>query len=177
MSADGSNERPLTSGHNDRDPYWSPDGSQIAISRDQTLALVRVADASVTILAQNRLAGPWAPDGRHLVVNILQCDFYYGCYYGGPYPSDLAIFDVASKAEVLLTQTPFVAEWSPVWSQDGQQVYYIGIQNGNQDVFVSDLSGRAPVNLTNSASINEKWVSFGQVTASAAPRNALRRRP
>ncbi len=176
MAADGSNERQLTFGNNDRDPYWSPDGSQIVISRDQSVIVVKVADRTWTTLATYRLAGPWAPDGHHILVNILECDYY--CYYGGPSPSDLAILDVDSRVEVRLTQTPLVPEWSPVWSPDGKAVYYITTQNGNQDVFVAALSGGDPVNLTNSSSIAEQWVTLGQVGGTAALRSAPRsRRP
>ncbi len=176
MSADGSNERRLTSGHNDHDPYWSPSGSQLAMSRDQSVALVRVADGGVTTLVQNRLAGPWAPDGRHLVVNILECDPYYGCIYG-LVSSDLAILDVGSKSELRLTYTPYVPEWSPVWSPDGQWVYYISAESGNPDVFKAALGGGGPVNLTNSTSLSENWVTLGLVGAPAASRSGLRRRP
>jgi Tol biopolymer transport system component len=174
MNADGSGEIALTAGglfaH---DPYWSPDGTQIAFTGgytvDSRIHLINVDGSNDRIVgASDRMAGPWSPDGRKLIVTKLECvDYYYGCYYG-PSPSDFAVLTIATGAEQVLTDSPLQPEWSPAWSRDGQGVYYISFAAGNQDVFVVPVGGGAPVNVTHSFK-REEWVSLGTVAPSAAP--------
>jgi WD40 repeat protein len=175
MNANGSGESVLTSGPTDRDPYWSPDGSRIAFSRSNTVMVVNSDGSNLrTLSGDSRAAGPWSPDGRKLVVNRIECFVYYYYCYFAPVPSDLAILDVETGLETPLTTTPFQPEWSPVWSSDGQRVFYIGLASGNPDVFVSPLNG-VPLNLTHSAA-REEWVSLGQVAGSPVRASLFRSR-
>jgi Tol biopolymer transport system component len=176
MNADGSGESALTAGPNERDPYWSPDGTQIAFTSDLRVNVINTDGSHLHIVGPgNRMAGPWSPDGRKLIVTRLECDnyYYYGCYYG-PRPSDFAVLTIDTGDEQLLTNTPLQAEWSPAWSRDGQRVYYIFADAGSQDVFMIPVGGGAAVNVTHSSQ-REEWVSLGTIATSAAP--SLGRQP
>jgi dipeptidyl aminopeptidase/acylaminoacyl peptidase len=179
MNSDGSGEFALTNGGNDRDPYWSPDGSRIAFSRGSAVYVVNADGTDVRRISNDqRLAGPWAPDGHRIIVTQLECFdyYYYGCYYG-PSPADLLILDLDTGTEQALTQSPLQVEWSPTWSRDGQRIYYISTANGNPDVFVIPAGGGTPVNLTNT-NTREEWVSLGMIGAVASAQRAARiRRP
>ncbi|HEV2987752.1 MAG TPA: S9 family peptidase [Candidatus Angelobacter sp.] len=74
INADGSNNRPLTSGvHNDNNPRWSPDGTRVAyVSDDDGHAqiYVRWMDSGQTARITSLQAGPsrieWSPDGKEI---------------------------------------------------------------------------------------------------------------
>jgi Tol biopolymer transport system component len=166
MKSDGTQETPLTSGTDVRDPYWSPDGSRIAFTRNNMVFVVNVDGSGLRqISVPSRTAGPWSPDGRSIILTRLEetCDFYY-CYYYGPVlvPSDLVILNPETGQETALTQTPLLAEWSPVWSSDGLRIYFLSALHGNPDVHVIGLNGGQAINLSVS-STTESWISIGRV--------------
>jgi acylaminoacyl-peptidase len=74
INADGSNNRPLTSGlHNDNSPRWSPDGTRIAyVSDDDGHAqiFVRWMDSGQTARITSLQSTPsrieWSPDGKEI---------------------------------------------------------------------------------------------------------------
>ena len=169
MRSDGSEESALTFGTDDHDPYWSPDGARIVFTRSLRVFLVNADGSGLRQVSDEpRLAGPWSPDGRSILLTRVQesCEYsYYYCYYYGPgwINSDLVVFDVASGAETDLTQTPATPEWSPVWAADGQRVFFLSaVGGGNPDVYAIRLNGSPPVNLTVSPAL-ESWISIGQV--------------
>jgi dipeptidyl aminopeptidase/acylaminoacyl peptidase len=175
MRSDGSEESALTFGTDDRDPYWSPDGARIVFTRGFRVFLVNADGSGLRQVSDEpRLAGPWSPDGRSIVLTrVLEtCDYsFYYCYYYGPsmFNSDLVLLDVASGGETDVTQTPAVAEWSPVWATDGQRILFLSAAAGNPDVYAIRLDGSPPVNLTASPAL-ESWISVGQVLGATSAR-------
>ena len=181
MNADGSGESALTpaaTARNARDPYWSPDGTRIAFTRESRVYVINADGSQLHAVSQDlRAAGPWSPDGSKLIVTPLQCTDDFECYYGVFRPSDLAILSVETGEEQLLTKTPLQPKWSPVWARNGQQVFYIAAEAGNQDVFAVPAGGGTPINVTHSPE-REEWVSMGTIGGSTAPaRASLRRKP
>ena len=178
MNADGTGETLLTTGLNwDGDPYWSPDGARLAFTRNRSVWVMNADGGNVRqVSGYLRGAGPWSPDGRYLVVTELACD-YFDCYYG-PRTVDLRILELATGHEERLTDTPLVAEWSPVWAPDRQQIFFIGASGGNRDIWsIQRDSGQPAINLTHSLD-QESWISLGTVGAQAAGvRAATLRRP
>jgi WD40 repeat protein len=62
MSADGSGAARLTTGHADREPAWSPDGSEIALVRDGQLYVMDADGSSVVQVTTDGAASlAWAP--------------------------------------------------------------------------------------------------------------------
>lgn len=181
VNSDGTGELPLTANFDDRDPYWSPDGARIVFTRNNAVFVVNADGTGLRQLSvDKRLAGPWSPDGRYILVTVLEetCSFYY-CYYYGPTvtPSQLRVLEFQTGTELALTHTPGVAKWSPAWSADGQRIYFISAPTGNLDIYMVFLAGGTPTNLTNSPD-QENWVSVGTVPLSGAfaSRTAVRRR-
>jgi len=178
INHDGTGEFPLTANFDDRDPFWSPDGTRIAFTRNSAVYLVNADGTGLRqVSSDKRLAGPWSPDGRYILVTVLEefCGFYY-CYYYGPTEtaSQLRTLNVATGQETVLTNTPGVAKWSPVWSTDGQRVYFISAPTGNQEIFMVLLSGGAPANLTNSPE-QESWISIATIPSSGVAAGSRRR--
>ena len=166
VNRDGTGEFPLTGNFDDRDPYWSPDGARIAFTRDNAVYVVNADGTGLRrISVDKRLAGPWSPDGRYILVTVLEeiCNFYYCYYYGSTVtPSQLRVLELETGKEVALTNTPGVAKWSPVWSADGQRIYFISAPIGNSDIYMVGLAGGTATNLTNSQE-QENWISVATV--------------
>jgi Tol biopolymer transport system component/type 1 fimbria pilin len=168
INRDGTGEVPLTANFDDRDPYWSPDGTRIAFTRNSAAYIINADGTGLRqVSVDQRLAGPWSPDGRFLVLTALveTCSsYYYYCYYyGGTLtPSEIQILELGTGKALVLTNTPTVAKWSPAWSADGQRLYFISAESGNPDIYRVFLAGGTPTNLTNSQE-QENWVSVGTV--------------
>jgi len=182
INSDGSGEALLTTGPDDRDPYWSPDGTRIAFTRGKAAYVVNADGTGLRqVSVDMRLSGPWSPDGRSLVLTVVEevCSYYsYYCYYYGPTltATDLVRLDLESGQELALTQSSGVAKWSPAWSADGQRLYFISTLSGNADVYVIAANGGTPSNLTNSPE-QESWVSVGVVQAGSVSANRAAVRP
>ena len=179
MNADGTGEIPLTTGIDDRDPYWSPDGSRIVFTRGTWAFLVNADGSGLRQLSDlPSMSGPWSPNGLSiLLTRLLQtCSshYYYYCYYYAPAwtPSDFVIHDVQSGQQTLLTQTPGVPEWSPVWAANGQRIFFVSAVAGNPDVFAIQVGSTTAVNLSHSPAA-ETWITIGQIRGAAS---AVRRR-
>ncbi|NCP87561.1 MAG: hypothetical protein CO094_01420 [Anaerolineae bacterium CG_4_9_14_3_um_filter_57_17] len=51
--------------------------------------------------------------------------------------------------ETLLTSAENASDYSPIWSPDGQKIFFVRKQNGNSDIWVMSASGAQPTALTN----------------------------
>ena len=179
MNADGSGESELTNGFSDSDPYWSPDGNRIAFTRADRVYVVNVNGSGPQAVGPaNRKAGPWSPDGQKILATTLVCTYYYWyCYYGLS-AADLVILHVADGSETPVTTSLFIPEWSPVWSSDGTQIYFISMSttSGNSDVFRIGANGQGLINVTNSGD-REEWLTRGVIPPSATALRTARPKP
>jgi TolB protein len=117
MNADGSDQRRLTnSPYEDRDPVWSPDGSQILYGRvllDRGEIRVMSADGSNQrqLIAGAAAQAAWSPDGTRIV---------FPRYSPG---SDLWVVDADGSNPQPLTSTGNqVGLFDPDWSPDGMRI-------------------------------------------------------
>jgi Tol biopolymer transport system component len=141
MNADGSDQRQITNhSANDRDPVWSPDGSQLAFTSDRDgdpeIWIVN-ADGGVAQQITNNgealdLAPAWSPDGTRLL--------YYSDKSGG---REIFLLDLASGSEIQLTSNN-VYDGQPDWSLNGTQMVFAATRspqgNGEPEIYISDAS-------------------------------------
>jgi serine/threonine protein kinase/Tol biopolymer transport system component len=145
MGATGESTRRLTdAGYN---PAWSPDGRRIVyategvagpLERRQTsqLWVVEVATAEKRLLSRGDAVQPsWSPHGQRIA------------YWGLPKGSGRRLLwtvPAGGGAPVPVTNDDHV-NWNPVWSPDGNYLYFVSDRNGSMNVWevpIDEASGR-----------------------------------
>ncbi len=143
----------------DRDPAWSPDGSQIAFASHRdgnwdiyVLDLWLAAARRITSdLAFD--AGPgWSPDGQWLV---------YESYRSGNL--DIYITRADGSGQPIQLTHHVAPDFSPVWSPGGRHIAFTSWRTGNKDIFIMPLDAAqdtAAVNVTQSPDRHEDHPRF-----------------
>lgn len=140
-----------------KDPAWSPDGSRIAFSGVKggltDLYVVELASGEVRQLTNDRytdLQANWHPDGRRLAFVTDRgpgTDFERLTFA----PVRLAILDIASGEIETLNVFPGRKHINPVWSRDGESLYFISDRAGFNDVYRLDTATGEPFRVTDLA--------------------------
>ena len=143
-----------------KDPSWSPDGSQIAfagVKGGQTdLYLVSVTGSEagqVRQLTNDRFADlqpSWSPEGSTLAFIT---DRGPGTSFDRLTfaPMRLALYDMASGEIEVLSLFAGAKHINPVWSPDGQSLYFISDNGGFNDVYRRDMASGTLYQVTNLA--------------------------
>lgn len=138
----------ITEGMRAAEPDISPDGRNLAVvitSRgSQNLAMIELGKGSNTVAKQlthysdYRVASPrWSPDGKQLVFTMTD----------NSGTTSLLLLDVATGlSKSLASGRSSIA--TPVWSRDGQKVFYASDENGVFNIFSFSLSGNSAIQLT-----------------------------
>ncbi len=135
-------------------PSWSPDGKKIAYvsfeSGNSNIYVQDITTGSRQLVESHRKgingAPAWSPDGTKLAVAL--------SYVGN---LELFVLDLASHQETRLTNSLSI-DTEPVWSSDGQSIY-----------FTSDRSGRPQIYQTSASGGSAQRISFqGQNNAEAS---------
>jgi eukaryotic-like serine/threonine-protein kinase len=116
-------------------PSFSPDGKQIVVSifgDDQPTVrrsgpkgiwTVNLETGERRQISERDASLPaWSPDGKHVA-------FWFYPTVGGR--RDVALVSLETGKEVVLTADFAVSNWNPVWSPDGNFVYFISDRNGS----------------------------------------------
>jgi Tol biopolymer transport system component len=171
MKSDGSDKQRLTERLTTTDPAWSPDGRQIAFTRNEDVGefttftdndvFVTDADgANVRQLTPERDGSSssqpaWSPDGRHIA------------YVRGPSTAsavvsatplafgELRLMDAAGGEPTPLTKGE--PDAAPAWSPNGRQIVFVrghdlNKPSGDMDLFIVDAAGGTPRDLTRTPS-------------------------
>src|SRR5690349_9049963 len=143
MNPNGSNPHAITS-HDDIDPTWSADGSQIAFaSNRQGQRQLFVANANgkkvdkVTDLKNMGGRSSWSPDGTKLA------------FYRGP-EGDHDIYVINIDGTGLQKLTNGGDNLGPSWSPDGNWIAFTSFRDGNNEIYVMRPDGSHETRLTNS---------------------------
>ncbi len=149
-------------------PAWSPDGKQIVCSevftdsfgRDQVpgrLYIVEVETGESRVLTEGDAVNPsWSPGDKRIA--------YWGVEKGGQ--RDIWTIPARGGEAVKLTNDAFI-DWNPVWSPDGQFIYFVSNRKGTMNIWrvgVDEASGKASgePELVPTPAITSQHISFSR---------------
>ncbi|HYP49806.1 MAG TPA: hypothetical protein VEQ34_02615, partial [Pyrinomonadaceae bacterium] len=129
-------------------PSWSPDGKEIVVSsfgRDEptvhpsgehALWIVNAESGAKRELLKIKASLPsWSPSGKRIA-------FWF--YTGNFSRRDIATVSAEGGEPVVITKDFAVSNWNPVWSPDGNFLYFVSSKAGNQNfwrVRIDETSG------------------------------------
>jgi TolB protein len=145
---DGTDLIAVTGFHEDGQPSWSDDGSQIVFAskrEDDRRWRIYVVNSNGTeerVLRRDTIAvrgrfPTWSPDGAKIA--------YQGCDDMGT-QCGIMTMDWDGRNPFQVTDSP--ADSSPDWSPDGSRIAYMSDVNGNWDIYTVDPDGMNPLQLT-----------------------------
>jgi TolB protein len=171
MNTDGSDLTQLTQDSaRDRDPGWSPDGSQIAfISNRNGVADVYIMNADGTGLQQLTDAAyasrpAWSPDGTKMV--------FAASYASGPYA--IYTIEVNNTSAVTKLTNNTSADAMAAWSPDGQRIAYGSLPPGGVEdwsVWLMNADGSSQQRLMSLSGSEPAWSPDGARIAFTSTRD------
>jgi Tol biopolymer transport system component len=152
-------------------PDYSPDGSQIAFwSHDQGGPYIYVVNADGSGLTQvtdfSSAVPHWSPDGGRLMFNSDHDD------EPNDVP-DLYAMNLDGSNLVEIVDQPETADFNGRWSPDGSRVLFVSDRTGNYELFVVNVDGSNPTQLTNDpgGDIHGRWSPDGSKIAFVSDRD------
>jgi TolB protein len=156
INSDGTNRRDLTNtqGYDERDPFFSYDGSKIVFTS------VRVTESEIWVMNSDGTnpvqltSGPWtnsgpafSPDGSKIVFDRWprgQAGF-----------AEIYVMNADGSSVTQLTDSPGTASnWRPRFSPDGRQIAFTSDRDGNREIYVMNADGSSEVNQTNNPALD-----------------------
>ena len=146
----------------DNDPEISSDGTKIVFKSDrdtgkEQLYIMDISGTDRTIeritFNNNSDHDPvWSPDGRCIAFEryLGPGEWFQEGFLRGPWA--VYVLDVQTMTEMAITDTvdTTTVAWLPVWSPDGSKIAYIQYCGyDNMEIFVANVDGTHPVNITN----------------------------
>lgn len=172
INEDGTGQTILSDGGDDRDPAWSPDGSQLVFSgtRFGGINIVRMnADGTGQVPLTDTLdpiintQPAWSPDGTKIA-------FVSNRAGTGSGRAEIWVMNADGTNPVRLTENIllgsfFGADTGPAWSPDGTRIAFSSTRNGlnNPEIYVMNANGSNQTRLTNNTfeDTDPFWVRGG----------------
>lgn len=158
MRTDGSGLERLTNDRaRDIHPYFSPDGRELLFNSTRgngSLDVYRHTFADrklerITSSPMEETCARYSPDKKHIV--FLRND---------EQEDDIALMDVADGSTVNLTNTPRITDGWPMFSADGQWIYYSTMLTGRHSIHRMRVDGSGDEVLTDAAVGEEDGRAF-----------------
>jgi WD40 repeat protein len=132
---------PLTSGAAvDDDPVYSPDGLEIAFTRDGKPWLMNADGSEQRLLIDRVVRGiTWAPDGT--VLAFADATGLHVIDHDGTDPTPISADATASN---------------PTWSSDGARIAFDSNRDGNREIYVYFTNGSGEGRVTNSPTTDQE---------------------
>ena len=173
INEDGTGFQELTSGGEDRDPAWSPDGSQIVYSGHRIGGhnIIRMnADGTgqvpltSTIFPVTNETPAWSPDGTKIAFTSNRT---------GIGRAEIWVMNADGTNPVRLTvsvqfsgSSLFGIDFSPAWSPDGTKIVFYSTRDNvaSSEIYVMNADGSNQVRITNDNAEDRDpvWTRDGQ---------------
>jgi TolB protein len=151
--------RVTNSPSDERDPAFSPDGTQIAYASNKEgnwdiylLDLATQEETRMTFGLSFEGAPRWSPTSEYLVYESYQDDTHLDIFLLRTDGAPIGVPRVPGS-------TPS-ADLSPAWSSDGSQIAFASWQNGSKDIFVFTIADSSVYNLTNTPGRDEDYPAW-----------------
>ena len=157
----------------EQDPAWSPNGEDIAFSREETghrsifvKSIGRGEERRLTGGDHDDIQPAWSPDGRTILFvrsrqpNVkLEPGDVFGLFYEG----DIWSVDIATRKETKLVENAFNPDFSP----DGKRIAFDASWAGPRRLWAVDSLGHNPQQLTSDTSegishVRPRWSPDGR---------------
>ena len=168
----------ISQAFNEAMPQWSPDGRYIAYHANNGRGIYNIfltdrdgADVTQVTYSEtgNAIRLMWSPDGKQAVYTVENPVGGMNLYIAtvdelltgspnNPYPG------------TPITEENYDENWFPAWSPDGEQIVFVSIRTGDQDLYVIDSTGGTATNITGTLAVEETqpiWTPDGRILFSS----------
>jgi len=120
------------------DPAWSPDGKRMVVATQevgnpagrglysQLVILTLLTGEKDTVQKEDAVQPSWSPHGHRIA--------YWGLVAGGTGQRDIWTMPVNGGEAIPVTSDAFI-DWNPVWSPDGEYLYFASDRGGSQNLW------------------------------------------
>jgi Tol biopolymer transport system component len=168
MNSDGSGVTQLSLA-GDTEPTWSPDGRQLAFSRNQrdVFKMLQNGSGQTQLTFVDAFAtglGSWSPDGAKIA--------FYSPFEGGAGNEEIYVMNADGTAVTRLTNLAG-NDRDPKWSPDGTKIMFEQGAFAATEIYVMNSDGTNLVNLTNNPAVERTpdWSPDGTKIAFASNRD------
>jgi len=131
-------------------PAWSPDGTQLAFVRADTIYLIPAEGGAIRFLATTGDAfGPrWSPNAEHIAYAAGNRRFVFGTtHLANAAPAAIWVVRVSDKRATMVVPDSSL-NISPVWTPDSRSLLFVSDRGGRRDVYRLSINGSGERNGT-----------------------------